>query len=124
TFTPQIVQTTTMQAATLTNSGDASLTIGSIATAGDFTQTNNCGTSLAAGASCTVQVSFTPTVAGVRTGALVVNDDDPVSAQQTSALSGTGLDYSVAASPASISVRAGSTAAYTATVSALGGTYS
>jgi hypothetical protein len=123
-FAPQVVQTTTTQAATLTNSGDASLTIASIATTGDFTQTNNCGTSLAAGASCTIQVSFTPTVSGARTGSLVVNDDDPAASQQTSALSGTGLDYSIAASPASVNVAAGTTAVYTTTVSALGGTYS
>jgi hypothetical protein len=123
-FAPQVVQTTTTQAATLTNSGDASLTIASISTTGDFTQTNNCGTSLAAGASCSVQVSFTPTAFGARTGSLVVNDDDPASSQQTSALSGIGLDYSISASPASENVAAGTTAVYTATVSALGGTYS
>lgn len=124
TFTPQIVQTTTIQAATLTNSGDAPLTIASVGITGDFTQTNNCGSLLAAGASCTLQVSFTPTVSGARTGSLVVNDDDPAAAQQTSSLSGAGLDYAISASPASVNVAAGTTAVYTATVSALGGTYS
>ena len=45
----------------------------SIATTGDFSQTNNCGTSIAANASCTVQVVFKPSIGGLY-GALVVTD--------------------------------------------------
>ncbi len=39
---------------------------------GDFAQTNNCGTSLAAGASCTVEVTFTPTTLGLLNTPLVL----------------------------------------------------
>jgi hypothetical protein len=50
---------------TVKNSGTSSYTIGTItmvgAYASDFSQTNNCGSSLAAGASCTFSVIFTPT---------------------------------------------------------------
>jgi hypothetical protein len=35
-----------------------------------FTQTNNCGTSLAVGASCTVNVTFSPTGTGLINGTL------------------------------------------------------
>src|SRR5271167_3059029 len=49
---------------TLTNTGNATLTIKKVQIAGangaDFTQTNTCGTSVAAGASCTFTVVFTP----------------------------------------------------------------
>jgi hypothetical protein len=34
--------------------------VSSITATGDFSQTNTCGTSIAAGGSCTVSVTFTP----------------------------------------------------------------
>jgi hypothetical protein len=76
-------------AATLVNSGNAGLAITSISISGDFTQSNNCGASLAAGASCAIQVTFTPTAAGSRSGTLTVNDNS-ATASQTVSLSGTG----------------------------------
>jgi hypothetical protein len=42
---------------------------------GDFAQTNTCGTSLSARNSCTVSVTFKPTVAGKRTGNLPLHDN-------------------------------------------------
>ena len=42
--------TSAAQALTLNNTGNVAMTISSIATRGPFAQTNNCGTSLAAGA--------------------------------------------------------------------------
>jgi hypothetical protein len=61
----------------------------SIGVTGPFTESNNCGTSLAAGASCTVGVQFAPTAAGAATGTLSVNSSAPGS-PLTVALSGTG----------------------------------
>jgi outer membrane autotransporter protein len=58
------------QMVTLINQGDAALIINSITTEGDFTQTNDCGTELAAGASCQIQVIFSTNTAGATTGAL------------------------------------------------------
>jgi hypothetical protein len=40
--------------------------------------------------SCTITVSFSPTVAGSRSGAVTLNDNAPGSPKQTIALSGTG----------------------------------
>jgi F5/8 type C domain len=62
----------------------------SVGVTGPFGESNNCGTSLAAGASCTVSVSFTPTTAGSASGTLSVNSSAPGS-PLTVALSGTGV---------------------------------
>jgi hypothetical protein len=62
----------------LTNSGSAALTISSLSASGDFQATDNCPrgpATLAAGTSCTITVTFTPTVPGARTGTLTVTDN-------------------------------------------------
>jgi hypothetical protein len=62
-FYAQVVWTTSpAQQATLTNTGNGPLSIISIAAGGDFAQTNNCGSTVRAGASCTINVTFTPTL--------------------------------------------------------------
>jgi hypothetical protein len=58
---------------------------------GDFSQTNNCGDSLNANASCTVQVTFTPQAEGKRSAALEIVDTGGGSPQKV-ALSGTGTE--------------------------------
>ncbi len=101
TFPTQLVGTaSTPQNVTLTNTGVAALTITSIATTGDFSQTNNCGTSVAVNASCTISVTFTPTTINTRTGTVVVTDNAPAS-PQTVALAGVGTYVSW--TPASLS---------------------
>jgi len=74
-------------------STSTSLTINGISITGanapDFAQTNNCGTALAGGATCTISVTFKPTASGPRKGALTISDLDPTSPQQVS-LAGTG----------------------------------
>ena len=50
---------------------------GGVSTSGDFGQTNTCGNSLGAGARCTIQVAFTPTAAGQRTGNVSIADNAP-----------------------------------------------
>ncbi len=90
TFAPQTDGTTsTAQAVTLTNSGTATLAITSLTASGDFALTQNCGTSVTAGASCTLSVTFTPTAAGTRTGTVTITDNANGS-PQTVALSGGG----------------------------------
>ncbi len=78
---------------TLTNVSAATLSINSIAVTGtnstDFAQTNNCGTSLVAGLSCQINVTFTPKAKGGRIGAITVTDGSPATTQ-TASLSGTG----------------------------------
>ena len=89
TFGNQALGTTSSaQVVTLTNNQSSTLTSISISTSGDFAQTSNCGTSLAANSSCTINVTFTPTQTGTRTGTLTVNDS---AGTQTSSLTGTGV---------------------------------
>jgi subtilase family serine protease len=77
---------------TVTNKGSSSVNISSIATSGDFalaTSSKPCGSTLAAGKSCTIEVTFTPTKVGALTGTLTITDNASGS-PQTVALSGTG----------------------------------
>jgi phospholipase C len=76
------------------NEGTQTLTVSNVATTGDFSQTNNCTTALAKGAKCTINVKFTPTVAGARTGTLRITDNDS-SSPQTTNLTGTGTFISL-----------------------------
>lgn len=104
------------QTVTLTNSGQAALTVGAIATSGDFAQTNTCGAlpaTLAPGASCVIAVTFAPTATGASIGALTVSDDAPGSPQAV-ALSGTGTAPAASLSPTSLTfgtVKVGTTSA-------------
>jgi len=82
-FGPQTVgKTSAPQTVTLTNTGAAALAVSKIAASGDFAETNNCASSVSAGASCTITVTFTPTAAGPRMGALTIADGAPDSPQQ------------------------------------------
>ncbi|MFI6250852.1 choice-of-anchor D domain-containing protein [Streptomyces sp. NPDC051016] len=77
------------QTVTVTNTGTAAATVAGVTVTGDFAQTNTCGTSIAAGASCTVAVTFTPTASGTRTGDLSIAGNAS-NGTTTVALSGTG----------------------------------
>ncbi len=82
----------TSQAVTLKNTGASTLTIASVtvtgANTGDFTQTNTCGTSVAANASCTINVIFTPAGLGARSASISIGDNASGS-PQTVSLTGT-----------------------------------
>ena len=81
--------TTAAKTVTVTNNQLSTVTGLSISIFGDFSETNNCGTSLASGKSCTVTVKFTPTASGERTGAVIVSDGG-AGQPQTIQLTGTG----------------------------------
>ncbi|HTC63209.1 MAG TPA: choice-of-anchor D domain-containing protein [Candidatus Saccharimonadales bacterium] len=83
--------TSAAQPVTLTNTGNAPLTISNIATTGNFGETSACGTIISPNASCTINVTFTPAAAGANNGSLTITDNDPNTSPQTVFLSGTGL---------------------------------
>ena len=127
TFSSQGIGTVSAaQIITLTNSGGAALTVSGVSitgtNAGDYAQTNTCGSSVAVNANCAISVTFNPTAAGVRNASLSVADNASGSPQMAT-LSGTGAtpDFSVGTSPASATVVAGSSTSYKITVTPAGG---
>ncbi len=77
-FGSQTVSTKTVpKFVSITNIGADTLNFGVIAAGGDYSTLTSCVTTLAAGASCQVAVSFTPVAAGTRTGTLTITDDAP-----------------------------------------------
>lgn len=97
--------TSNAQKVILTNSGSATLEVSSISIAGsnsgDFLQTNNCGTTLLAGASCSISVTFSPTAIGNRAASVTISDNAS-GTPQIVALSGTGMGAVVTLSPVSL----------------------
>jgi hypothetical protein len=73
----------------ITNIGADTLNITLISAGGDFSDTTSCGTTLAAGASCQVAVTFTPAAVGTRTGTLTITDN-AAGSPHTVALTGAG----------------------------------
>jgi hypothetical protein len=103
-FGPQAIGSTSpAQTATFTNQGKGPLTITSISLDPQYyAQTNNCGTTLAAGASCLFHVTFTPPVTGPINSGIFIRDN-ATDSPQVLEFSGTGVAVTVGVSPASLS---------------------
>jgi hypothetical protein len=101
------------QTLTLTNNGGLPLTIaGTVVSAGFAVASTTCGTSLAAGATCAMQVVFAPVAVGPAAGTLVLTDN-AAGSPQTVNLSGTGVDFTLTANgPTSATLSSGSSATY------------
>jgi hypothetical protein len=77
---------------TVTNPGPDPITMSGITANSAFAETNDCSATLAVGATCTIDVTFSPTTtAGAITGALSINSSAPFS-PNTVSLSGIGFD--------------------------------
>jgi hypothetical protein len=89
--------TSAAQSVTLTNSGNSAMAISGItlSSATDFSSTNNCPASLAAGANCAINVAFTPSVAGNRSATVNITDNSLGTTTQTVALTGVGTAVSL-----------------------------
>jgi hypothetical protein len=81
------------QVVTLTDSGTSFLTVTSIGLAGanaaDFATSNSCPATVPSGASCTISVSFTPSIVGVEAATLSIVDS-AAGSPHTISLTGTG----------------------------------
>ena len=107
------------QTVTVTNTGNAPLTISKVEVTSGFSQTNDC-TTVAAGSSCTITTTFTPILRGAQTGTLTVANSASGS-PHTAILTGTGTDFALVVSPASLTVNAGEATKYTLTITPLNG---
>jgi len=123
TFSAQAVGTTSpVQTVALENTSLTSITLSTITISGDFAQTNNCGVLpnvLNPGGSCTVNVTFTPSLGGSRAGSLTITDNATGSPQAVS-LTGTGSSpFTLSASSPSSVILIGTTmTTFTITLSA------
>jgi hypothetical protein len=115
-------KTSSAQSVTLANPGTAALTISGVtisgAASGDFSLQNQCGASLDPGASCTMNVTFTPSAAGTRNAVLTLTTNATGSAPSV-ALSGAGADFFLSASTGSATtatVAPGQTATFQTTL--------
>jgi len=88
------------ESVTITNTGAAVLLL-NLSISGDFAQTNNCGTTLAGSTQCTINVTFTPTNVGTRTGSLIIASNAATGAA-TVALTGTATGPNVMLSATSL----------------------
>jgi len=122
--------TSAAQTFTLTNSGNAALTISGITLGGtnasDFAiSSNSCANALAASATCSIAVTFAPSATGNFSATLSVADN-AAGSPQTGALTGTGIvpaDFTIAASPSTQSVSAGGIATYNVSVTSADGSF-
>ncbi len=83
------------QMETLTNTGSSELVITGLSTTGtnaaDFSQSSPCGSSLAAGADCIINVTFTPSQLGPRSASIKITDNS-VGSPHSLSLNGTGVN--------------------------------
>ena len=85
----------------LRNLGSAPLSISAVQANGDFSETNDCGSSVPAAGSCSLAITFTPTSGGTRSGSIVLQDDGAASPHAIN-LTGSGLGAGVSLSAQSL----------------------
>jgi uncharacterized protein (TIGR03382 family) len=98
---------------TVTNTGSAALTVGSVSVAAPFIASAAAPITLAPGASTEIQVAFAPTVAGPASATVVITSD-AASSPTAIAVTGTGVEPVISASTTSLdfgNVREGTTSA-------------
>jgi hypothetical protein len=116
---------------TLSNTGNAALTLSSVTLGGSnpgvFADTSACTSSLPAGSSCQILVTFTPTSAANFSAQLTVADNS-ATPTQTATLTGTGIavatDYMVVAPNPTQAVQPGASAQFSLNIAPVGGNYS
>ncbi len=103
----EVGSTSPSQTLTLSNKASVSISLSGISISGtnnsSFAQTNNCGSSVAAGAYCSINVTFTPQTSGALTATLTITPSS--GSALLVGLSGTGISSgtTVSLSPASLS---------------------
>ena len=111
-----------METLTLTNVASGPLPVPAFVTTGQYAvSTSGCGSTLAAAATCPVQVTFLPTVTGPQSGTLGVNSTSLLYNGLSATLTGTGVDFTIGLNPTSGTVIAGDGTSSTATLTPVAG---
>jgi hypothetical protein len=114
-----VMITSTAQSLTLKNTSLVAVTITSVTASAPFAVNSQCGDSLAARATCTVAVTFTPSATGLQSGTVTIADN-AAGAPQLIAVSGTGVAPltmgAQTGSSATVTVQSADTASYDWTV--------
>jgi phospholipase C len=122
---PEPLGSTVTEKVTLTNKGSAPLTISSIALGGEYgsqySQTNNCVKTIAAGKNCSLTTVFKPTISGFIPAPLTITSNDPES-PEVLYLQGEGAQITVPSTVTFPSTVVGSTSTQTAIVKNTGTT--
>jgi hypothetical protein len=107
---------------TLTSIATSSLPVPPFATTGAYSvDTSACGSSVAAGASCAVKITFRPTITGAQQGALSVNSTSLLYSGLSATMTGNGVDFTIALNPTSGKVIAGDSVSTTASIAPIAG---
>ena len=69
--------TSAAKTVTVKNVSTAAVSISKISAVGDFAESNTCGTSIAAGASCSIHVTYSPLTSGTLFGGVNIQSSDP-----------------------------------------------
>jgi hypothetical protein len=112
--------TGTSQSTTLSSSGGEDLAISSVTFTGlnngDFSETGTtCGAAISPGTSCTISASLKPSVDGPESATMNINDN-ATGGSQTVALTGSGPNFAISASPNTITVTHGNAGTSTITL--------
>jgi hypothetical protein len=98
----QIGLSSPSQTVTVTNVSSHSVSFTSIASSGDYYQSNTCPATLTSGQNCTITITFAPTLVGTRAGAVTLKDNSPGSPIQSIGLTGTGETLALGFTPATL----------------------
>ena len=112
----------TSKTLTLTSIASGSLPVPPFVATGAYAvDTSACGSSVAAGASCAVKISFKPTTTGAQPGTLSVNSSSLLYNGLTATMTGNGVDFTIVLNPTSGKVIAGDPATTTASIAPIAG---
>jgi hypothetical protein len=106
------------QTVVLSNIAPGALPLPTFTLTGDYSATTNCAATVPAQSNCNIYVTFTPTATGPRTGSLTVPS---AGTTLVTALTGTGVDFTLTINPTSGTVIAGLGTSFTATLTPLAG---
>jgi len=110
------------QTITLTSLASNTLPIPAFVTTGQYAvSTAGCGSSLAAGGSCPVKITFLPTTTGPQNGTVGVNSTSLLYNGLSANFTGNGIDFTLTLSPTSGNVVAGDGTSTTATLTPIAG---